>query len=193
MRCSNGRTDPVRTLFGGLLALLLLLPSATMAAEIRNADHIWQDEHRLLVRVQLDMDLPEVLLDALANGVGVDFVSEVRLEYRRGIIGERTVMAQTRTVRLEYYALSRHYAVTDLQRQKIELAPTLGDALEVLARRLGRVVLDLDRASLRPGRDYTLATRVLVDHAALPLPLQWDARLRGAYVTRLGWYRWSLD
>ncbi len=183
----------MRALFAGLLALMLLLPSATMAAEIRHADHIWQDEHRLLVRVQLDMDLPEVLLDALANGVGVDFVSEVRLEYRRGIIGERTVMAQTRAVRLEYYALSRHYAVTDLQRQKIELAPTLGDALEVLARRLGRVVLDLDRASLRPGRDYTLATRVLVDHAALPLPLQWDARLRGAYVTRLGWYRWSLD
>jgi len=192
MRCSSGRTDLVRALFAGLLALMLL-PSATMAADIRNADHIWQDEHRLLVRVQLDMDLPEVLLDALVNGVGVDFVSEVRLEYRRGIIGERTVMAQTRVVRLEYYALSRHYAVTDLQRQKIELAPTLGDALEVLARRLGRVVLDLDRASLRPGRDYTLATRVLVDHAALPLPLQWDARLRGAYVTRLGWYRWSLD
>jgi len=193
MRCSNGRPDPVRALFAGLLALMLVLPSATMAAEIRHADHIWQDEQRLLVRVQLDMDLPEVLLDALANGVGVDFVSEVRLEYRRGIIGERTVMAQTRSVRLEYYALSRHYAVIDLQREKIELAPTLGDALEVLARRLGRVVLDLDRASLRPGRDYTLATRVLVDHAALPLPLQWDARLRGAYVTRLGWYRWSLD
>ena len=192
MRCSNGRVDPVRYLFAGLFALMLL-PSVTLAAEIRHADHIWQDEHRLLVRVQLDMDLPEVLLDALTNGVGVDFVSEVRLEYRRGIIGERTVMARTQAVRLEYYALSRHYAVTDLKRQKIELAPTLGDALEVLARRLGRVVLDLDRASLRPGRDYTLAKRVLVDHATLPLPLQWDARLRGAYVTRMGWYRWSLE
>jgi len=183
----------MRVLFAGLLLCALWLPAATMANEIRQADHLWQDENRLLVRVQLDMDLPEVLLDALANGVGVDFVSEVRLEYRRGIIGERTVMTQTRVVRLEYYALSRHYAVTDLQRQKVELAPTLGDALEILARRLGRVVLELDRASLRQGRDYTLATRVLVDHAALPLPLQWDARLRGAYVARLGWYRWPLD
>jgi hypothetical protein len=193
MRCSNVGADALRNLLAGLLAWMLLLPSVTMAAQIRHADHIWQDEGRLLVRVHMDMDLPEVLLDALANGVGVDFVSEVRLEYRRGIIGERTLTTHSTPVRLEYYALSRHYAVTDLQRQTIDLAPTLGDALEILARRLGRVVLDLDRASLRPGRNYTLATRVLVDHAALPLPLQWDARLRSAYVTRLGWYRWSLD
>jgi hypothetical protein len=192
MRCSNAVADAVHKLIAGLL-VLLLLPSATMAAQIRHADHIWQDEQRLLVRVHMDMDLPDVLLDALANGVGVDFVSEVRVEYRRGIIGERTVITQTRPVRLEYYALSRHFAVTDPQRQQIDLAPTLGDALEILARRLGRVVLDLDRGTLRAGRDYTLATRVLVDHAALPLPLQWDARLRGAYMTRLGWYRWSLD
>lgn len=193
-RVRQGGWLPGRRFCVGLGAwLLLLLPPAMAANEIRHADHLWQGEDRLLVRVQMDLELPDVLRDALANGVGVDFVSEVRLEYRRGLLGERQVMAQARSVRLEYYALSRHYAVTDLQLQKIELAPTLGDALDILSRRLGRMVLDLDRASLRQGRDYTLATRILVDHAALPLPLQWDARLRGAYVTRLGWYRWPLD
>ena len=175
------------------LAWLLLLPAAATATEIRHADHVWQDDNRLLVRVYLDMDLPEVLIDALAAGVGVDFLSEIRLEYRRGLFGERTVSAESRVVRLEYSALSRHYVVADRQRRQIDLAPTLGDALDVLARRLGRVVLELDPGALRPGRGYTLAARVLVDHASLPLPLQWDARLRGAYVTRLGWYRWSLE
>ena len=177
----------------GLLALLLLAPAATMAAEIRHADHIWQDENRLLVRLYLDMSLPDVLVDALANGVVVNFRSEVRLEYARGILGERTVKAAGKGVRLEYYALSRHYVVTDLERQQMDLAPTLDDALEMLARRLGRVVLEVDPGALRPGLDYTLATRVQLDHSALPLPLQWDARLRGAYGTQLGWYRWSLE
>ncbi|MFO8004471.1 DUF4390 domain-containing protein [Thioalkalivibrio sp.] len=176
----------------GLLALLLL-PSATMAAEIRHADHIWQDENHLLVRLYLDMSLPDVLVEALANGVVVNFRSEVRLGYARGILGERTLTAADKGVRLEYYALSRHYVVTDLELERMDLAPTLGDALEMLARRLGRVVLEMDPDALRPGLEYTLATRVQLDHSALPLPLQWDARLRGAYGTQLGWHRWSLQ
>jgi hypothetical protein len=177
----------------GLTVLMLLAPSASMAAEIRHGDHIWQDENRLLVRLYLDMSLPDVLTDALANGVVVNFRSEVRLEYGRGILGERTLKSASKGVRLEYYALSRHYVVTDLERQQMDFAPTVGDALEMLARRLGRVVLEVDRGALRPGLEYTLASRVQLDHTALPLPLQWDARLRGAYGTQLGWYRWSLE
>ncbi len=182
----------MRGWFGWLLAGLLLLPSSVMAAEIRHADHIWQDDDRLLVRVYLDVVLPDVLVEALANGIEVTLFSEVRLEYARGILGERLVKEREKSVRIRYYALSRHYVVTDPDRQRVELAPTLGDALELLAERLGRVVLDIGRERLRPDVDYTLSARVKLDHAALPLPLQWDARLRGAYVTQLGWYRWPL-
>ncbi len=193
MHCWNTGADRVRRWLAGLLVWMLLVPLVTMATEIRQADHVWQDHDRLLVRMYLDMELPGVVLDALENGVRVDFISEARLEYPRWLIGERILTAQTRSVRIEYYELSRHYVVTDHERQQTDLAPTLGDALEILARRLGRMVLEVDRDSLRPGRDYQLATRIQVDHSALPLPLQWDARLRSAYVTRLGWYRWSLD
>jgi hypothetical protein len=183
----------MRAWLQALLALMLLLPSATMAADIRHADHVWQDTDRLLVRLFLDMDVPDVLIDALANGVGAIFRTEASLSYRRGIFGERTLATATKGVRIEYYALSRHYIVTDLDREHMDLAPTLGDALEMLARRLGRVVLEVNADALRPGVAYTLAARVLLEHTALPLPLQWDARLRGAYVTQLGWYRWSLE
>ncbi len=193
MHCWRAGPEVVRGWLFGLLVLMLLVPSATMATEIRYADHIWQDENRLLVRLYLDMSLPDVLADALASGVVVNFRSEVRLERARGILGERTLQSASKGVRLEYYALSRHYVVTDLERQQMDFAPTVGDALEMLARRLGRVVLEVDRGALRPGLDYTLAARVQLDHTALPLPLQWDARLRGAYGTQLGWYRWSLE
>lgn len=193
LRSWRARPEAVRGSLRGLLAGFLLLPFALMATEIRYADHIWQDDNRLLVRVYLDVDLPDVLIEALANGVAVTLRSEVRLEYARGILGERMVREAGRGVQIKYYALSRHYVVTDLDRERIELAPTLGDALELLAKRLGRIVLDeMDREGLRPDLEYMLGARVKLDHAALPLPLQWDARLRGAYVTQLGWYRWPL-
>lgn len=176
-----------------LLLCLLLAPAAVFPSEIQRADHLWQDDDRLLARLDLAMDLPEVLVDALANGVGLDFRVEVRLERQHGVFTDRVVASTVRRVRLEYYALSRHYLVTDLDQRRVELAPTLGDGLEMLARRLGRVVLDVEPGTVVPGLGYSLAGRVLLDQAALPLPLQWDARLRGAYMTRLGWYRWPLE
>jgi hypothetical protein len=176
-----------------LLLVPLLVPTAVLPSEIQRANHLWQDDDRLLARLDLSMDLPEVLIDALANGVGLDFRVEVRLERQRGVFTDRLVASAARRVRLEYYALSRHYLVTDLDQGRVELAPTLGDGLEMLARRLGRVVLDVEPGTMVPGLGYSLAGRVLLDQAALPLPLQWDARLRGAYMTRLGWYRWPLE
>jgi len=176
-----------------LLLSLLLGPVAAMPGEIQRADHLWQDEGRLLVRLDLEMDLPEVLVEALANGVGLNFRVEVRLERQHGLLTDRSVAIASRHVRLEYYALSRHYLVTDLDFGRVDLAPTLGDGLEMLTRRLGRVVLEVGPGTLVPGLRYSLAGRVLLDQAALPLPLQWDARLRGAYMTRLGWYRWPLE
>jgi hypothetical protein len=185
--------DSMRRWAGVALLLPLLLPATVLPSEIQRADHLWQDDDRLLARLDLEMYLPEALIEALANGVGLDFRVEVRLERRRGVLTDRVVAKAVRRVRLEYYALSRHYLVTDLDQHRVELAPTLGDGLEILARRLGRVVLDVEPGTVVPALDYSLAGRVLLDQSALPLPLQWDARLRGAYMTRIGWYRWPLE
>ncbi|AGA32125.1 hypothetical protein TVNIR_0420 [Thioalkalivibrio nitratireducens DSM 14787] len=182
-----------RIVLGLIVLWSCLLPGFTAATEIRQADSVWQGEDRLLVRLYLDMELPDVLLQALENGIGIHFLSEVNLEYRRGIFGERAVATASRRARLEYYALSRHYVITDRVSRRVDFAPTLGDALEILARRLGRIALEVGSAELRPGVDYQIAARVQLDHGALPLPLQWETRLRGAYVTQPGWYRWSLD
>ncbi|WP_006746974.1 DUF4390 domain-containing protein [Thioalkalivibrio paradoxus] len=183
----------MRLVLGVVVLWVCLLPAAAAATEIRQADSVWQGEDRLLVRLYLDMELPEVLLEALENGIGIHFLSEVRLEYRRGLFGERPVAQASRRARLEYYALSRHYVITDGASRRVDLAPTLGDALEILARRLGRIALEVDPEELRPGAQHQFAARVQLDHGALPLPLQWETRLRGAYVTQPGWYRWSLD
>lgn len=176
-----------------LLACCLLPAAGAGATEIRGAGHLWQGDYRLVVRMDLAMNLPEVLEQALANGIGAEFLAEVRLHRKRSMFGERAVAEASRRVRIEYYALSRHYVVTDLDQERVELAATLGDGLDALARRLGRVVLDLDQATYRTDVPHVLAARVLVDLPTLPVPLQWDARLRGAHVTQIRWYRWPLS
>ncbi|WP_018873185.1 DUF4390 domain-containing protein [Thioalkalivibrio sp. ALJ16] len=175
-----------------LLCLLLAWTGPASAVEVRGANHLWLDEHTLLVRLDIDMRLPAVLEDALANGVTLEFEADARLEHSRRV-GRDTLAAETRRVQLQYFALNRHYLVTTVADERMDLKPTLGDALELVARRLGRLRLTDVPPSVRtsPG-ELELAARLVLVYSALPLPLQLDAGLRGDLTTRQEWLRWPL-
>lgn len=176
----------------GLLGLLVL-PGLAQAVEIRGANHLWLDDHTVLVRLDIDMRLPAVLEDALANGVTLEFETEARLERGRRV-GRDTLASETRRVKLQYFALNRHYLVTAVTDERMDLQPTLGDALQQVARRLGRLRLEAlpESARTNPG-ELDLAARLTLVYSALPLPLQLDAGLRGDLTTRQEWWRWPLD
>ena len=175
------------------LLVLVLAPGVAPALEIREASHLWLDDTTLLARLDLDMALPEVLVDALENGVTLGFRLEAQAEPDRMLPGRPLVRAENR-VQLRYYPLNRHYLVTSRDGERMELRPTLGDALEQSARRLGRIRLENVPEGLReaPG-DHRLNARLSLDYTALPLPLQLDAGLRGELTARQEWYGWSLD
>ncbi|WP_018138932.1 MULTISPECIES: DUF4390 domain-containing protein [unclassified Thioalkalivibrio] len=185
-----------RSPIGFLLAwslVLALVPGTAQALEIRDARHMWMDDDTLLVRLVLDMRLPQVLEDALANGVTLEFEAEARIERDRWL-GRESVQRETRRVKLQYFALNRYYLVTDVNDDRMELKPTLGDALEYVARRLGRLPMHGVPGAVRERpEDYNMAARLLLVYSALPLPLQLDAGLRGDLTTRREWHRWSLD
>ena len=183
-----------RARVGWSLILLLISALAVAPAQafvIASAEHRWQGDSALLVRLGVDLHLPEILLEAIANGIAVHLTAEVRLERGRWWRAKHLEASATRSFRLVYSALSRHYILTDLDREYVVLAPTLGDALDAAASRLGRVVLDVERFALSSER-RTLAARVQLDYSALPLPLQWDPRMRGTNFTGGGWSRWPL-
>ncbi|OOC48585.1 MULTISPECIES: DUF4390 domain-containing protein [Thioalkalivibrio] len=187
--------SPWRGPFVALCCLfaLLALPVPAAAVEIRGANHLWLDDTTVLVRLDIDMRLPAVLEAALANGVTLEFEAETRLERGRRV-GRDTLASETRRVQLQYFALNRHYLVTAVTDERMDLKPTLGDALDQVARRLGRLRLDGIPASARPNPgEFDLAARLMLVYSALPLPLQLDAGLRGDLTTRQEWRRWSLD
>ncbi len=187
--------SPWRGPFVALCCLfaLLALPVPAAAVEIRGANHLWLDDTTVLVRLDIDMRLPAVLEAALANGVTLEFEAETRLERGRRV-GRDTLASETRRVQLQYFALNRHYLVTAVTDERMDLKPTLGDALDAVARRLGRLRLDElpEAARANPG-EFDLAARLMLVYSALPLPLQLDAGLRGDLTTRQEWKRWSLD
>ncbi|WP_018935939.1 DUF4390 domain-containing protein [Thioalkalivibrio sp. ALJ24] len=175
------------------LLALWLVPGVAPALEIRDAGHLWMDDTTLLARLDLDMALPEVLVDALENGVTLGFRLEAQAEPDRWLPGRPLARAEQR-VQLSYFPLNRHYLVTSRDGERRELRPTLGDALEQSARRLGRVHLEGLPEELREAPEgFRLNARLSLDYTALPLPLQLDAGLRGELTARQEWYGWSLD
>ncbi|MFO7953389.1 DUF4390 domain-containing protein [Thioalkalivibrio sp.] len=187
----SARRGPLAALCG--LLVLLALSAPANAVEIRDANHMWLDDATVLVRLDIEMHLPAVLEDALANGVTLEFEAEARLE-QGWRVGRDTLGSETRRVQLQYFALNRHYLVTAVTDERMDLKPTLGDALDLVARRLGRLPLDEVPEAVRanPG-EFDLAARLMLVYSALPLPLQLDAGLRGDLTTRQEWWRWSLD
>ncbi|WP_019625972.1 DUF4390 domain-containing protein [Thioalkalivibrio sp. ALJT] len=172
--------------------LLLAWAVPATAVEVRDANHLWLDEDTLLVRLDIDMRLPAVLEDALANGVTLEFEADARLERSRRV-GRDTLAAETRRVQLQYFALNRYYVVNTVTDERMDLKPTLGDALDLVARRLGRLRLaDLPPAVHAQSEELELAARLVLVYSALPLPLQLDAGLRGDLTTRQEWLRWPL-
>lgn len=187
---------PLNYLFHYVLGAVLLvgLGSPTAAAmEVRAAQALWLDEQQLLLRLSVDLDIPDLLTEAMANGIGVYFRSEIRLFERRPLWGEQVWAEGERSLRLEYNALSRHYRLMDLDSLRVDFAPTLGDALDLLAQHLGRIRLTLEAPGPAERSRHGIAARVRIDQTALPLPLQWDTRLRALYVAQLGWSRWPLE
>jgi len=179
--------------WAAVVLLWLCLPGLAGAVEIRGGDHVWLDGESVQLRLDLDMGLPPVLEDALANGVTLEFELEARVERERWL-GREDVYRDTRRVKLQYFALNRHYLVTSVVDDRMDLQPTLGDALELVARRLGRLPLHGLPEEVRehPG-EHEFAARLMLVYSALPLPLQLDAGLRGELTPRREWYRWPVD
>ena len=184
---------PRRGWSAAVVLLWLCLPGLAGAVEIRGGDHVWLDGESVQLRLDLDMGLPPVLEDALANGVTLEFELEARVERARWL-GREEVHREARRVQLQYFALNRHYLVTAVADERMGLQPTLGDALELVAHRLGRLPLHglPEDVRARPEQ-HAFAVRLTLVYSALPLPLQLDAGLRGDLTTRREWYRWPAD
>lgn len=138
----------------------------------------------------IDYQLPEVLLDALANGV--DLVIEVKVEVlreRRWWIDE-DIAAVTQRYQLIYYALSRMYVVRNLNTGVQQTFPSLYSALHAIGRLQDFPLIDA--SLLDPQQVYKARLQARVAPEELPLPLRARAYLDSDWRPASEWYTWYL-
>lgn len=178
---------------------LLLVMLVGMTPTLLHADHSYfqiealttervDGVYRLTARI--DYELPEVLLDALANGVDLVIQVEVEVLRERDWWFDEDVATVTQRYQLIYYALSRMYVVRNLNTGVQQTFPSLYSALHAIGQL--RDFPLIDASLLDPGQVYKARLQARVAPEELPLPLRARAYLDSDWRPASEWYTWYL-
>jgi hypothetical protein len=175
-------------LFGLMLALSLAInavsaqPSDSESVRISSPLLYQTSDNELAVDAQVEVVLSSVLIDAVARGVPLYFVTEFELSKTRWYWFDRRLAAHAKTVRISYHALTQQYrlAVGGLhQAGFFTLKEAFQAALNLRGWRVvseeGSAALPLPIEMFKPGAGFEARLRVRLDSALLPKPLQLNA------------------
>jgi hypothetical protein len=171
-----------RKLASAFVCLALAACAATATAPLRIRDAGVSDG---VLAARLAWQPSAEVLDALDNGILLDFVVDLRA-LGPSRLGWRSTLAQTRRhIELRYFPLSRRYQLRDLDR---------GETRSFAARSLLLAALEDLRLRLPddwPAQASAYALSVALDRDRLPGALRLPALLRADWRVNSGEYRWQ--
>ena len=173
-----------------LMGCLLLLPGIALARGIvLEADSHATDE-ALVVSARAGIALDADVIDALDNGITLQFVLEGRVSRSRRYWLDKPLVETRRVFALERHALSNRYSVVETGSTR---AQTFGNVAEALAA-LGDFpdVLRVDRGKLEAGAAYIARVRLKLDTDELPSPMRPLVWISPAWWISSGWHEWTL-
>jgi hypothetical protein len=136
------------------------------------------------LNARLEWHPDERVLEALENGIALDFIVTVQAQRAAALGWQRTLGVQTRHLQLRYFPLSRQYQLRDLD---------LGQTRSYAARALALAALEDLRLSL-PGWNGSGAERyrfaIALDRDALPGALRLPALVLPAWRLCNGEFTW---
>ena len=192
------RTDTLRRLYRGCLAVLLISTAAYAQQEIEREGYfevrsatteLQSGVHTLDSRLQLV--LSSQALQAL--DAGVPLTVELQLEVirvRRWIPDSLDAELKVR-YELEYRPLSQRYIVRNVNTGNQESFATLYSALNTLGRVQALPIID--DALLEPDKDYRLRMRALLNTQQYPPSLRFVFFWRSEWQLKSEWFEWSLE
>ena len=153
---------------GLAVVLAAWAPSAQSASlELRDVE-VQRGEDGLVLGFGARFELPRSVEDALLKGVPLHFMAEAKTYRSRWYWRDQRVAKATRTWRLAYQPLTRHYRVTfGSLNQNYE---SLTDALAAL-QRVARWKI-ADASQLEPGERHYVELVYRLDTSELPRPFQ---------------------
>jgi len=171
------------------LALALL---GEAAADFKIADIQPKiSEQSLTFSGNLDLGLSPKVEEALAKGIPLEVVIDVRLYHQRRYLWDKKIASWTLRRRIQYHALSGQYLISEGEGET-ETRESLLTQQEAL-KQLGSLSdLKLALTETLSEGDYSADIRVSLDIEALPTPLRPVAYTSFAWHLNSGWTSWKV-
>ncbi|MDR2926311.1 MAG: DUF4390 domain-containing protein [Azoarcus sp.] len=162
------------------------IPVRASDASITYASIVLSKEGHIL-NADFSFELNQRLIDALAHGVALHFVAELRIERPRWYWFDKLLIHRRLEYRLSYHAMTRNYRLNigSLHRN----FDTLSDAVRMMERIRNLYVAPPD-AFDEKGR-YEATLRFFHNTALLPKPFQLSALANGNWDFSTGWTKLS--
>lgn len=158
--------------------------------EVRSAQTELEDGVYLL-DARLQYILSSEALEALDNGLPLNFMIEIEvIESRRFWVDDTVASLQVR-LQLQYHALSQRYLVRSLNSGDQESFATLYSALNNLGRLSGLPVIDA--GLLHPTRAHRMRVRSMLEFRDFAGPLRSLAFWLDDWHLQSEWFTWPLD
>ena len=158
--------------------------------EVRSASMSLVDGVHVL-EARLQLVLSDEALDALNAGVPITIELQTQvIRSRRFLPDALDAELQTR-FELEYRPLSQRYIVRNLNSADQDSFATLYSALNNLGR-INALPL-IDDELLRPGKDYRVRVRAMLQTQQYPAPLRLVFFWRSQWQLQSEWYEWTLE
>ena len=172
-----------------LLVVFLVLASVPARADVARITHarIALSEEGYVLNADFSFDLNQKLIDALAHGVALYFVTELRIEHPRWYWFNKQIIQRRLEYRLAYHAMTRSYRLNigGLHRN----FDTLEDAVHTMER-----IRNLHVAppgTFNEESRYEVTLRFFHNTAMLPKPFQLSTLANGKWDLGTGWLKWS--
>lgn len=135
-------------------------------------------------------DLSHEAIEALHNGVRLNFIIELRVFNQRFSWLRREKANINHRYTLRYHALSRQYSLFNFNTEAIVNYPSLELALTAMGE-LRQIPL-IDSALLNSKREHFLEIRSRLEIESLPLPLRSMAYFTSGWILNSNWSVWAL-
>lgn len=184
-----------RVAIGLLLAVLFMSAAGPTVAkdkgrvEVRSAYTQLEDGVYYLV-ARLDFTLNKAALEALDNGVTLNFELQIELTQSRRYIWDTSVASLRQQYQIGFHALTQRYLVANLNSGERESFADLDSALVHLG--LVEHLPVIDQALLDNDARYRVALRAILDVKELSGPLRWLSLVWGDWRIASEWYTWPM-
>lgn len=180
--------------------ILLILLQAMLASSVRaeERDGFWVKDANVVLKggiyyldAKVKFNFDRSNIEAIHHGVPITIEVQMKVLRERQYVWGEEVARLSQKYQIRYHALSERYLVFNINSGQQLSFQSWDEAMLVLGDQQGIPLLD--KSLLRPGSNYIVRVRAILDIEALPLPLRPLAYLSPLWSMASDWYSCPLE